>query len=64
MSSSIFKAPGILEPAPKQLGPNGKYVGFFWPLQTCDTIQEGIDSFDKLEEKRRIKMEKPFAYKS
>ena len=43
--------------------PAVEYLGFSTPIRTCSTIEEGIKSFEELEERRRIQRERPFAYK-
>ncbi len=63
MSSSVYKAPSILQQAPSYERPTHNYVGVFAELKTVDTIEEALRSFDELEERRRIRKSKAFAYK-
>lgn len=56
MSNSLgYKVPTVLDMAPNYNKVFPDYLGFFKDIKTVSTIEEGLKSFDDLEEARRIK---------
>ncbi len=59
-----YKPPVVLDTAPSYEPAAPKYVGFFGKeLDVCSTIEEAIQSFEIVEERRRLELAKPFKYK-
>jgi hypothetical protein len=62
-NQNVSKAPVVLIGAKSGTQLKQICVGFFDELPTCDTIEEGLKSFDDLAKYRLLNSKKLFQYK-